>query len=392
MHPTSHDRQSILRRVVVFILLLSILESSLSPILVKAAELSTTTIANDIDDENPHDVCSLSKSRHLPKDSSDNLAIEDDYDYNGGRQHDIHRDHRGVERLRLQDIVGQKKKAHDFIRRNEPFVCRQECLRNPHQLLQQEGQLWWDDDKNLIQMEGNATIHVRAATATTTTPGNHFTVEDTPTTTTTFFPRYGEGAYKHINMTLKQYLDNYSHRGNDSEKNDPVLYAAQLDLQTLPGLRPYLPDWEFLDLFGTREQETIYIGRGTKTQLHYDSRENWVCVLSGTSKAFVLYDPITSAALLYIDAEQYGNTSPIENESEDIHQRYPMAQYALPVRVTLYAGDCLYLPIYWFHSVETGLGVRSISVNWWRRPDERKKEIIGRLLCGQSHRKASAKC
>ena len=121
------------------------------------------------------------------------------------------------------------------------------------------------------------------------------------------------------------------------------------------------------------------------TQLHYDSQENWVCMLC----------PIRShheCGLAKRRCRTVWQKSPVEEEQEDIYIKYPMARYALPVRVKLHAGDCLYIPVYWFHEVITRSGVRCMSVNWWRHPEQSKKDAIGQLLCGQSHRKASAKC
>ena len=47
------------------------------------------------------------------------------------------------------------------------------------------------------------------------------------------------------------------------------------------------------------------------TQLHYDSRDNLVCVAAGGWKKFRLVDPVQSAALLYSHDERDGNTSPV---------------------------------------------------------------------------------
>jgi hypothetical protein len=47
------------------------------------------------------------------------------------------------------------------------------------------------------------------------------------------------------------------------------------------------------------------------TQLHYDSRDNLVCVAAGGWKTFRLVDPVQSAALLYSHDDRDGNTSPV---------------------------------------------------------------------------------
>lgn len=291
---------------------------------------------------------------------------------------------RGVARLE-RDTDGQiSSEVESFVDRNEPFVWRKCLSLEDHRNLVS----WWDEDANLIMKEGDAIVRVRVAPRhMNTTKSGQIPSE------ATHFQRFGRTSnaqYRHDNMTLRQFLQIH-----DDPYSSIHAYAAQIDLsKSLPGLLPYVPEisTEALNAIGPAEQQTIYIGQGTKTQLHYDSRENFVCVLSGGKKLFTLYDPVTSAALLYLDAKEYANTSPIEDHG-DLVLTYPMAKYALPVTVTLYAGDCLYLPIYWFHSVESSPDdPRSISVNWWRQPNVVKKDIIGRLLCGQAHRTASARC
>ena len=128
------------------------------------------------------------------------------------------------------------------------------------------------------------------------------------------------------------------------------------------------------------------------TQLHYDSRDNVVCVASGGWKTFRLVDPVQSAALLYSHSDRDGNTSPVPlDDSVRIATEFPLARFAAVATVTLHPRDCLFLPIYWFHEVESA-PTRTISINWWRTPDARRKDIMGKLLCGHTNRKAAKRC
>jgi hypothetical protein len=34
----------------------------------------------------------------------------------------------------------------------------------------------------------------------------------------------------------------------------------------------------------------------------------------------------------------------------------------------------------------------TISINWWRTPDARRKDVIGKLMCGHTNRKAARRC
>ena len=126
------------------------------------------------------------------------------------------------------------------------------------------------------------------------------------------------------------------------------------------------------------------------TQTHYDSLENIVCVVSGGTKTFRLYDPPTAKLLLYVNRAKHGNGSPVPPD-EPSNKEFPMARYALPSVVQLEKGDCLYLPVYWYHSV-TSSADRTISINWWRKPSRNKMVVLEGLFCGNDEFGASAKC
>lgn len=137
----------------------------------------------------------------------------------------------------------------------------------------------------------------------------------------------------------------------------------------------------------------MYLGTGPlTTQTHYDSLENIVCVVSGGAgrKVFRLFDPPTAAMLLYADRTKYGNGSPVPPD-ELSFEKFPMSKYALSFIVELQQGDCLYLPVYWYHSV-TSSADRTVSINWWRKPQRNKMVVLEGLFCGNDHFGARAKC
>ena len=114
--------------------------------------------------------------------------------------------------------------------------------------------------------------------------------------------------------------------------------------------------------------------------------------MAGGWKKFSLVDPFQASALLYSHEERDGNTSPVRlDQPDEIDRRFPLAKYLLPLEATLRPGDCLLVPVYWFHQVESATE-RTISVNYWRQPDAKRKDIIGKLLCGHTHSKAAKRC
>ena len=175
---------------------------------------------------------------------------------------------------------------------------------------------------------------------------------------------------------------------------------------------------------------TLYLnGAGaTRSTFHYDAFENLICIAGGgsggdggsgdgsgggggsgggdgggssgggggggsVSKRFTLFDPLTSSALLYADGRT-GNTSPVLHDDTDPdgwEEKWPLAKYATPSEVALAPGDCAYIPIYWFHYVETS-DSPAVALNWWRKAEEGKKDVLGRLLCGSRHTKAAMTC
>lgn len=295
--------------------------------------------------------------------------------------------------LRLRE---KQREVSAFVKRNEPFVCRQ-CMSPPSL----GG--WWDVDSNLMDAIGSGTIMpVRVAerpvVATSTSAG------------ATVFQRIvapgskgsGASAYLEKNMTASDFFASYrAHRGDTVTEH---LYAAQIDVASaLPGLLKYAlgsgpPQKQVLDAVGTdlpmsHHPITLYLGAGERvTQLHYDSLENVVCLASGGSKSFSLYDPASSSRYLYVDRARHGNGSPVS--PSDPGRDFDMAAFALPSFVTLQPGDCLYVPVYWYHTV-TSSEERTVTINWWRSPDRQKMGRLEGMFCdkeGYAARGAAAKC
>jgi len=283
-----------------------------------------------------------------------------------------------------------------YVDRNEPFVCRR-CMM-PESL---GG--WWDVDANLLDAIGADTfMPIRVAKSSTTqTDPTQFQRSSTDSNATRQMT--DKSAYQERNMVASDFFSQYTdHSGRGLEiSSDEHWYAAQVDVvTTLPGLLKYVassapPKHQLMEAVGptppsSHHPVTLYFGAGERTtQLHYDSLENVVCLASGGTKTFALYDPVSSSKYLYIDRSVHGNFAPAN--PVDPGPNHPMAKFALPSSVTLSVGDCLYLPVYWYHTV-TSYEERTISINWWRSPSTQKMSVLESIFCGRQDYGAGAKC
>lgn len=293
-------------------------------------------------------------------------------------------DGRGVARLLMTPGVSVDREVAGFVERNEPFVCRSCLQRKSHK--------FWSSDDNLLQTVGSdASIPVRIAQRSKDTLFRRVVA-----------PGGKESAYNGRTMLFSEFLANYG-----SQKSEEHWYGAQIPIlthlpQLLDPIRATSPPGIILEAIGpdpptSHKPLSMYIGYGPLTiQTHYDSLENFVCVASGGSKTFDLFDPATAALYMYIDRKQDGNGAPVfdNRDSATRQETHPMARYAIPTSVVLEQGDCLYLPVYWHHSVESSKD-RTISINWWRMPARSKMLDLEHMYCGHQGSSASearAKC
>ncbi|XP_071719455.1 lysine-specific demethylase JMJ31 isoform X2 [Rutidosis leptorrhynchoides] len=105
-------------------------------------------------------------------------------------------------------------------------------------------------------------------------------------------------------------------------------------------------------------------GAQTRSSTHYDPHHNLLCVVSG-SKQVDLWPPSSSPFLypmpLYGEASNHSGV-PIDEHDPSLH---PRAEHRRKYsqRVTLNAGDALFIPEGWFHQVDSES--LTIAVNFW---------------------------
>ncbi|MDO7900263.1 cupin-like domain-containing protein [Pseudomonas citrulli] len=153
-------------------------------------------------------------------------------------------------------------------------------------------------------------------------------------------------------------LDSPATKGADGEPpaymGNNILPAQLMELINYP---PYFDPSLFIP-------PRIWIGpKGTLTPLHRDDTDNLFAQVWGR-KTFTLAAPHHREALgTWSTAPQGGLDGCDFNPDAPDYQRFPHARDVPFMRVTLEAGDLLFLPEGWFHQVESVS--TSLSVNFW---------------------------
>lgn len=102
-------------------------------------------------------------------------------------------------------------------------------------------------------------------------------------------------------------------------------------------------------------------GSGCDSGLHYDFSHNFFLQVIG-KKELTLFAPEDSKYLYPSDKEGFKHMSEIALNDVNLIQ-FPMFNKAKPLIIMVEAGDCVYIPSYWWHnliSIEL-----SLSVNYW---------------------------
>jgi len=128
---------------------------------------------------------------------------------------------------------------------------------------------------------------------------------------------------------------------------------------------------------------------GTKSVIHKDGAENLNCLIQGT-KRVIFWSPAYSLAIEEsgkagwkdlddnADTLKEGYGSFADLDVDDI-ERFPAYQTMEWHNAHMEAGDCLYIPVSWYHHVDS-TGSRNIAANFWWFPRSEKIPAIGK--CG----------
>jgi hypothetical protein len=166
------------------------------------------------------------------------------------------------------------------------------------------------------------------------------------------------------------------------EKPAEIGYLAQHDLfHQIPDLRDdiSIPDYCYTSPPENKTQATvetltdpllnIWLGpKGTQTPLHTDPYHNILCQVVGY-KYIRLYSPAESEKMYPRGVDDKGvsmeNTSNVDlSNAEEIRSHYPDFEQAEYVECILGPGEALYVPVGWWHYVESLTTAISVSF-WW---------------------------
>eukprot|EP00658_Telonema_sp_P-2_P003689 TRINITY_DN1137_c0_g1_i3.p1 TRINITY_DN1137_c0_g1~~TRINITY_DN1137_c0_g1_i3.p1 ORF type:complete len:335 (+),score=67.71 TRINITY_DN1137_c0_g1_i3:197-1201(+) len=108
---------------------------------------------------------------------------------------------------------------------------------------------------------------------------------------------------------------------------------------------------------------------GTVSVLHADSFENINCLLDGEKQILMFSYNLTQEHLHWDHRPNHGHSA-VDPDSVDMI-KFPGFQDLEYWRVDMHKGDCLFIPVGWYHQVRSGRpGERNLGINiWFHTPD-----------------------
>ncbi len=181
-------------------------------------------------------------------------------------------------------------------------------------------------------------------------------------------------------ITFREFMNKYLLNEEVGDRSK-LGYLAQYDLfSQIPLLRNdiSIPDYCYADIPATRIRDKREPGEallnawfgpaGTVSPLHTDPYHNILCQVAG-KKYIRLYSPEFIENVyprgIQVDGVNMSNTSEVDVEAapDQLDARFPLFREARYVETILNEGECLYIPVGWWHYVRS-LTV-SFSVSFW---------------------------
>ena len=133
----------------------------------------------------------------------------------------------------------------------------------------------------------------------------------------------------------------------------------------------------------------MFHSRKTLGKLHFDPFDNFLCQVAG-EKQLIIFDPAQSSELYEghipeaqfdfdFETSKFSKKSLLESTSMVMspvnirnpdYSAFPLYSNAVASQCVIQAGDCLYLPAFWWHEVQSKPDAHSknIAVNYWFEP------------------------
>ncbi|KAK7112810.1 hypoxia-inducible factor 1-alpha inhibitor-like [Littorina saxatilis] len=128
--------------------------------------------------------------------------------------------------------------------------------------------------------------------------------------------------------------------------------------------------------WGALTSNLLLVGMdGVVTPVHYDEQQNFFAQVHGF-KRFLLFDPSMFGCLYpYPVFHPHDRQSQVDFDNPDF-DRFPRLRELKGRQAILGPGDVLYLPVYWWHQVESvpGYGM-TVSVNFWYKSGPTEKIV-----------------
>ncbi len=120
--------------------------------------------------------------------------------------------------------------------------------------------------------------------------------------------------------------------------------------------------------FFTETEPRLWIGNEGIVNTHYDGSDNIACVVAG-HRRFILFPPEQTCHLYPgpLNFTPAGAPTSLVDINKPDFERYPLFKRALAAAysVELGPGDAIYIPMLWWHHVESLSKVNALMNYWW---------------------------
>lgn len=168
----------------------------------------------------------------------------------------------------------------------------------------------------------------------------------------------------HRTMTVREYLDAIA----DPQPGAPIPYLSELSYdEHFPELAAELVDPPHLP--GERPSlRVMYLGRLVHSQTHFHTWGSAMLFCLHGAKVVRLFAPDQTDRMYKVDRRNFSDvliSSLGDDPPEYDRNRFPRFADAEYVEVTVRAGDVLYIPIYWWHSIQNFDEISLTAVYFW---------------------------